>query len=1487
MNCPNINDPNWIRLTSSVSENIAYYLWDKYDGMVPEKYFALNQVNYKLKSIDILLFESNPELANAVYEAAGFNNNVVFKLKPYATDIWGKVPKQRGDNNFVNKEQYSVKINTENRGIDIRLTIYFDDSNKTAFVSNIENFENDVTHPLKKGLGLKAFLQANKLIIERGYTPVIDNLVSGYGYDMLLKLEKQGFLSKVLDKSISNSQYDNVKYEKPPFSFTNKIYNNQITPQQKQEAQQLYSQYLEQNPNGNVEQFKSWVDSNQSNVQYQLPQGREQEEFVASEKTIRDLAARISDRIGIPVRFESDRTKEYKGKLENGTAVVNLAHATLDTPIHEILGHPIIRAIKGGYSSQNKYITSEIEITQRLLNKEITKEEAKKLRELRDNPPISQLYQNLLKELEYGRGKEVLDRVKRDYDIKTSKYQKLEDENDINHIESVDTFKIGNDEYKYEYKEFEGYSGYYPSFTKDGREIEFEEFKQAYNKNIDSLSVKYTLEEQQEEAIVELLGLMTAEKLDNVKDGKLISLLKRLLKEMKQFVRSLLNQKEVEIDKLPDNMTLGDLSDLLAYSNSKLILPGYEVEYTTPDNEKFKTYQEASNYISELAKSVENVDLRNIKVENELPDRFVLNEFDEHNATETYFKENGQWYLETQGDTFVNKEKITEEKAKKDYTKYAKYQGNLNSFIEKNKEYEQSKEIIEEWKKVNNIQYNPEEIYSRGQEFSSVVGAYSSFDVNLMMQNLLSHIEDNEKANNHNKITSKDKIVFGHPGIGKTYLRESGRTDVIDFDSDYKIRINEKFNLPEGFKARNDFQKSNKEEYQKAVRELWIEAKKESKKTGKQLFASDMILLREFANDFDKVITMSKETFVNRAKQRNDYTQGETESWKNSLDTEINKLDKSRVINTTDYLSNLFSKGSGFAISAYTKPVDRKIGHLEGGGGKIKFKIYPQSQDILWAANTDVYSGSVWDASEKVNKDKKSELLGVSYTKYPSLENVNSVQPNLASIVDDLAHHHNELGISLTGNNFRLEYDEDIPYTTKKIIDGINKILDQKYGKLVKPEIKQKQKIKDLEEILAYYNGNIIESPQKVIINGKEIKSFVFDISLGKKFKSVEEAEEFRKSHILELKSRISNDINIEIPFNAKKDFFENLIGIQPTQTNKTLKESIESVKRKNTSLKENQWTVEPYAEGEYAVYTFMGEFVEGQPTFKSLEEANTWLNQNQSKEKEYTSQALINTKIAKLKGVAKKYPRSLIRSEVRPIFGAFVGNDFYAFDKDELPFQKIPSPNKVNYSFKASDVIVNNIDKIKSWEKQIKDPNILYKKIQELGASKQTMELLQSSEGNTVEEKLINFLANYSYTVEINTTKEKEGLIKDGTEFKVGEDYYYSDPNRNVYKILYSKDNGGGSKNISKQEFENARQSSKPTSHYSNLTVPGGTNGSYKERNFETPLIKVPKSHAQFNTENTIGFTRGDDRIVYTENDIESLLATMQNSGILKIKCD
>ncbi len=797
-----------------------------------------------------------------------------------------------------------------------------------------------------------------------------------------------------------------------------------------------------------VEYAKRYTASD-SKVNYQLATS---DEIIASEKTLRDIAARMSDRIGIPVRFISDRTQEFKGKLQDGyidkygslmdgtSAVVNLAYATLDTPIHEILGHPIIRAIKT--LSNNKLSQFEKDKLAEAWEGFSKEEEITFKQQLASIPT---LYKNLLKELETGRGKEVLDRVKRDYNIKGLS-QKIKDNWDEGFTE-------------------EEYIEQYP----DSPEI-----------------IRYSLEEQQEEAIVELLGMMTANKLDAVKDGKLISLLRRLLKEIKQFVKSLLKQREVEIDKLPDNMTIGDIADLLAYSNSKLILPGYEVEYTTPDNMKFKTYQEVSNHISQLAKSVEDVDLESV----------ILPETHWVTWEEMNFRPNvpeDPYDVQYYNKDFINKqeaEKFVETLNQRDNVsnieiKKTNESHNAKSFIAKNKEYEQSKEIIEEWKKVNNIQYNPEEIYSRGQEFVSVVGAYSSFDVNLMMQNLLQHIEDNEKA------------------------------------------------------------------------------------------------------------------------------------------------------------------GGKFAISVYTKPVDKKIGHLEGGGGKIKFKIYPQSEDILWAANADVFSGSVWDASEKINKDKKSELLGVSYSKYPSLKNVDAVQPNLANIVDNLDHHHNELGISLTGSNFRLEYDEDIPYQTKKIINSINSILDQRYGKLVKPEIKQK------------------EFGTKYIV---KVESAYGDLNKSTIFNTEKEALDY-KEYMGQF-----DDLSVKI---SKQ------VGIQPTQTNETLKESIDSVKKKYSIMEYSEEGVNAFNIGDIR-YVF--DMIEGRYSKlidKDFTKSSSWVKitkeeyeqAKKSVNKEYTSQALINTKIAKLKEVAKKYPRSLIRSEVVRIEEGLPSGNWKAdMFEDELPFQKIRS---------------------------------------------------------------------------------------------------------------------------------------------------------------------------------------------------------------------
>jgi len=580
--------------------------------------------------------------------------------------------------------------------------------------------------------------------------------------------------------------------------------------------------------------------------------------------------------------------------------------------------------------------------------------------------------------------------------------------------------------------------------------------------------------------------------------------------------------------------TIEDIANILAYSNSKLILEGYEVEYTTPDNMKFKTYQEASNHISDLARSVEDVDLSYIK--------------------ETYFKEKEEAYLKFKKEFEENQRKAKETglPIAIGSMKFSIEHGfiqDIKQFIEKNKEYEQSKEIIEEWKKVNNIQYNPEEIYSRGQGFYSAFAAYSDLDLDTLMANILHHIEDNEKA------------------------------------------------------------------------------------------------------------------------------------------------------------------GGKFALSAFTKPIDKTIRHIEKSG--LNFVIYPQPEHIMWAANTDVFSGSVWDASEKVNKDKKSELLGVSYTKYPSLDNINAVQPNLASVVDNLSHHHNELGIQITGNNFRLEINKEVLnetdgqeyYKVKNWVDKINSILDQKYGKLVKPEIaKNKNQIGINKYTKITYQGEVLEE--------SGISSFWINFENGglKEFNTEKELNDF-----------VNNLSEKTVYVNTQESYK----GIQPTKT-KDNTTSIESVKNTlgivggkrdrgtyNEIDKGTIVTVEGQ-NGEYYIESVSdsdGEIGIGITSlFYDLYPVNEFdpdTNPNgqhplfnvpekvikikEGVKKEYTSQALINTKIAALKEVAKKYPRSLIRSEVKPI-SPFDTSSYSQFN-DELPFQKIPNNTEKNIIFVTKEDL-NKLDK-------------------------------------------------------------------------------------------------------------------------------------------------------------------------------------------------
>jgi hypothetical protein len=176
-----------------------------------------------------------------------------------------------------------------------------------------------------------------------------------------------------------------------------------------------------------------------------------------------------------------------------------------------------------------------------------------------ENSNFNTLYNNLVNEITNTEtGRKVLDRVKRDYQFKESVLpNRINYPSDLEHnlkftTKEGDKYEITKKKYSYG-EDFE--------VKLNGKEIINGSIKldTIYNNNVNEIKLQniqyYTLEEQQEEAIVELLGMMTADKLNNVKDGKLISLLKRLLKEIKAFVKDLLKQREIEVDKLPDNMT--------------------------------------------------------------------------------------------------------------------------------------------------------------------------------------------------------------------------------------------------------------------------------------------------------------------------------------------------------------------------------------------------------------------------------------------------------------------------------------------------------------------------------------------------------------------------------------------------------------------------------------------------------------------------------------------------------------------------------------------------------------------------------------------------------------------------------------------------------------------------------------------------------------------------------------------------------------------
>lgn len=203
-----------------------------------------------------------------------------------------------------------------------------------------------------------------------------------------------------------------------------------------------------------------------------------------------------------------------------------------------------------------------------------------------------------------------------------------------------------------------------------------------------------------------------------------------------------------------------------------------------------------------------------------------------------------------------------------------------------------------------------------------------------------------------------------------------------------------------------------------------------------------------------------------------------------------------------------------------------------------------------------------------------------------------------------------------------------------------------------------------------------------------------------------------------------------------------------------------------------------------------------------------------------------------------------------------------------------ITSPNTVNATLKVVEALgTGKVQKL--YDKFYKsNPEKFYSELIPLAGKEQVQILKDYNSRNnpiSLQDMLTGIMAEMSYTVEVNTATEKKftpAFKRRLADIPEGE-IVFDDSD---YERL-----GIPTEEVpSKTEFL-------PTSHYSNLTVPGGTN--YTENEIATPGITPSiKGHAQFSTDQGIGWGRWDEQISYST--VDEVVNRLKQSGRLKIVC-
>lgn len=288
----------------------------KYKGQsISEEQF----LQYLNKQIAINnLFNENETLANAVYEALGFTENISDEQKQQQKADIERINKERDEYGLEPlRPTYRGTTLSEWENIQDGKIISSDNMQDTTWVSDKKEYSDEFVKNREDGILIEFKPEAiDKSVNESGQ----ENDTTGVRLGRNLTIND---IQRVTD-SKGNVLYDAELAE----------LNNQITPQQKQQAIQTYSQYLEQGGSqGDIQGFRNWI-NNRNNQKLNSDslfglntQNQEQLEFHINTLNV---VSQFLENIGIETRLIPEFLSQDGSVVEGAIAAANFIEGTVD-----------------------------------------------------------------------------------------------------------------------------------------------------------------------------------------------------------------------------------------------------------------------------------------------------------------------------------------------------------------------------------------------------------------------------------------------------------------------------------------------------------------------------------------------------------------------------------------------------------------------------------------------------------------------------------------------------------------------------------------------------------------------------------------------------------------------------------------------------------------------------------------------------------------------------------------------------------------------------------------------------------------------------------------------------------------------------------------------------------------------------------------------------------------------------------------------------